>query len=112
MSIHNPLPIGKLLRYTERKYNGGKPRSRMKKVLLLFALIGAAAAEAKDIRCVCNDRTVQRPECGICGTEAGRMDLTDDGVDCMCSNNLKLKSISCPVVCENNGGWSGDFLVR
>ncbi len=84
----------------------------MKRYFLLFALVYMGLSEAKDIRCLCNDRTSIRPDCGICGSEAGRMDLTDEGVDCMCSNELKLKSISCPVVCEKNGGWSGDFLVR
>ncbi len=84
----------------------------MKKYFLFFALLFAGAVEAKDIRCVCNDRTHVRPECGICGIEAGTMALTDDGVECICSNKLKLKNISCPVVCEKNGGWSGDFLVR
>ncbi len=78
----------------------------------LFALLSLGSIEAKDIRCVCNDHSVVRPECGICGIDSGTMALTDDGVDCICSNQLKLKSISCALVCKDNQGWSGNFLVR
>lgn len=86
----------------------------MKNYLFLFALLSVSAIQAKDIRCVCNDNTMKRPQCGICGMEAGRMLLSGDGygIDCMCSNGLKLKTVSCPLVCQEHEGWSGNFLVR
>jgi hypothetical protein len=84
----------------------------MKYLLLGMFLLAGGLVEAKDVRCVCNDHTVKRPDCGICGTDAGTMLLTEDGVECICSNQLKLKTISCRSVCLKNEGWSGDLLVR
>ena len=80
----------------------------MKKFLLVALLFVPGAFSTGKYRCVCNDETAVMPECGICGTELGTMELTLMGVACMCDNNLKLKEISCADVCKARGGWSGD----
>lgn len=85
----------------------------MKKILgIAFGMmVWAGPIVAKDIRCVCNDRSVIRPDCGICGVESGTMALTDDGVECLCANQLKLKDISCAAVCKDHEGWTGKFIA-
>ncbi len=82
----------------------------MYKYFLLTILLAGASVQAKrGIKCVCNDKAEVMPDCGICGVTAGTMDKTDTGVRCMCDNKIKLKDISCPDVCKDKGGWSGEF---
>ena len=80
----------------------------MKKIFLLL-IISVGAIQAAKLRCVCNDKEVVMPECGICGVELGTMEKTDFGVACICQNKLKAQEISCAVVCKNNRGWSGEY---
>jgi len=83
--------------------------------LFLGLLLGGAPIVGKDIRCVCNDRSSVRPNCGICGgVEAGSMELLEDGtgVACICPNRILLKNVSCLQECTDKGGWSGDIFVR
>lgn len=79
----------------------------MKKYLLVLALFAVGGIQAKRLKCVCNDNTAIEPDCGICGSTAGTMERTKDGVACICQNRLKLKDVSCPEVCRLSGGWSG-----
>ena len=81
----------------------------MKKLSVVLLLLSVGAIEAEKIRCVCNDKTIQLPSCGICGVELGHMEKADKGVACICENGLKLEEIPCAEVCKLNGGWSGNY---
>lgn len=81
----------------------------MKKLVLVLLVVSFGGIEAAKIRCVCNDKEVIMPECGICGVELGTMEKTEGGVACICQNRLKAQEISCAAVCKNNRGWSGEY---
>ncbi len=81
----------------------------MNKYVLILLLLAGSAVEAAKIRCLCVDKTAVFPECGICGLTSGTMNETGSGVECICSNKLKLKNISCAETCKDNGGWTGEF---
>ena len=81
----------------------------MIRYILLALLVTGGAIEAKHIKCLCEDKTAVLPDCGICGTVAGTMEQTEQGVICWCQNKLKLKEMSCAAVCEKRGGWTGEF---
>ncbi len=84
----------------------------MKNVLfmLTFMLLGVCPVfAAQEVGCICNDRSVKSPYCGICGSDAGTQERTEDGAACMCENNLKSHEVSCAEACALNKGWTGDF---
>lgn len=67
---------------------------------------------SKEVKCICNNRAIKSPDCGICGSLAGTMEQTETGADCMCTGPTKpIKSheASCADACKGDGGWSGEF---
>lgn len=63
------------------------------------------------VKCLCQDKTMQAPDCGICGSQLGTTEKTDVGVACICYNKLKSQEITCSEVCEHHGGWTGEFSL-
>jgi hypothetical protein len=82
----------------------------MKKLLVLGLLFSVGYTMAsKEVSCVCNDKQHISPSCGICGSDTGTMEQSDDGAVCYCENNLKQKEVTCAETCKLHGGWSGEF---
>lgn len=74
---------------------------------LIFFIPSAFATN--EVKCICNDRTVEIPKCGICGERLGSMEKTNTGAKCFCERNLYNQEISCEETCKDNKGWSGKF---
>lgn len=86
-----------------------------KKFILIgfFAFSGVVTLHgAQEVGCICKDGSIQSPDCGICGTDAGRQEQTADGATCYCVtgiSSLKSGEASCADACALNSGWTGDF---
>ena len=77
---------------------------------ILFTLICFSASAADKVHCLCEDKTVQMPDCGICGSQLGSMEKTETGAACICYNKLKSKEVTCFEACKHNNGWTGEFV--
>ncbi|MBA3751691.1 hypothetical protein H0X06_02750 [Candidatus Dependentiae bacterium] len=84
--------------------------SKIVKVFFIVASLGPALYASKEVACKCNNKTVTTPDCGVCGSEGGKMEKTQTGVSCFCENELKFREISCEEACAQNNGWSGEFV--
>ncbi|MBA2307063.1 hypothetical protein H0W26_02935 [Candidatus Dependentiae bacterium] len=85
----------------------------MVKLLHVLCVVGGlffGVHASKEVACKCNNKTIQIPDCGMCGSESGKMEKTGTGVACFCENNLKFSENECDEVCSSHGGWSGDFV--
>lgn len=85
---------------------------KLHKFIILFLSLSQLSSElyaTNEVRCICNDRTIKTPQCGICGQQLGSMEKTQTGAECICANKLKTQEISCNTTCAKNNGWSGRF---
>jgi hypothetical protein len=78
-------------------------------LLGMVLILSCSHKSCATVKCLCQDKTIQVPDCGICGSQLGTMEKTDVGAICFCYNKLKSQEITCSEVCEQHTGWTGEF---